>query len=205
MNTTACNSFLPKLFNITHHAQHFKIHKDPVKGRSLVTLQNISKGDFILPPDIAHHLYIDSNDWNALEEFASRLSPSHLYSQFRDFVVAYGFQNENLGTTGWAVSMASSYAFMNHACGKDEENVHNLNEMNFNEEDGSHLGFSPVLSRRPDLTNTMVVATRDILQEEEILVDYKCFRDVIEDNPEYQKFLMEDLCHSGVGLISADM
>jgi hypothetical protein len=196
-----CKAILPKWFNSDYHSYDTEVRRDPVKGRSLFASKDIPKGNFILPHDAGLALRIDAQRWEALNKFVEDFPDAHLYKQIRDFFIAYGYESEQLGLTGWAVSIACNNTFTNHACTEQEKGAYYLKE-SYLDEDGEYIGFSPPLYRKAELFSVLVEAIRDIKAGEEIMVDYAAFRS--EGNHEdFNKFL-ENMCTAGIGLVAVD-
>ena len=168
------------------------------KGRSLHATTDIRKGQFILPHDAALSLRIDAQQWEALTKFVEDFPEAEMYAQLRDFIIAYGFESEPLGQSGWAVSIACNNTFTNHACGEAERNAIWVEDA-FYDEDGDFAGFTPVVTRKSELVGILTVAAHDIKAGDEIMMDYGAFRTSANDG-DFHGFLNR-MCVEGVGLV----
>ena len=96
-----------------------------------------------MPDDAATGLRIDSQQWEALNDFIAQFPDAHLYQELRDIFVADGFESETLGLSGWCVSVANNSTFTNHASTQAEANVKYV-EAIFVSEGGDGVRFSPI-------------------------------------------------------------
>lgn len=193
-----CKDFLPKWFDPGYHFNNAEVRIDPKKGRSLFTREDIPKGHFVLPQDAALGIRVERDQWEALNEFVEMFPDADMFRQFRDFVVAYGFESEPLERSGWVVSIACNNSFTNHACTKEEETTMEVIDIHYSEDGISDVFFSPPVSRRADLLGALVMTSRDVKAGEELAMDYNSFR----EDPDYEfKELLRQMCDEGVGLV----
>jgi len=194
-----CNEFLGKWYNKSFHISQTEVKHVPVKGRSLYAGQYIPKGSFILSDDPGMSLHIDQLQWDVLNNFLDMFPDATMYKNFRDYVIAYGFLADNLGKTGWSVSIASNNTFTNHACSDSE---HNVGHLQFPSVDGGEEitdnGFSPLVTRRAELISQLAIARKDIMKGEEMMTDYHSFQHNTDIN--FHDFL-ETICKTGVGMV----
>lgn len=198
-NLPVCADFLPKWFNQSYHFSNAEVKRDPKKGRSLVTREDIPKGHFVLPDDAALGIRIERDKWEALNQFVEDFPDATMFRDFRDFVIAYGFESESLERSGWVVSIASKNSFTNHACTKEEETTTTIRDIHFTEDGGDDVEFSPPVNRRADLFGVLTMTSRDVKAGEELAMDYSCFR----ENPdeEFKEFLREICEEENGGLV----
>ena len=196
----ACSSFLSEWYDRTKHSYDADVQRDAVKGRALHATKDIPKGSFILPHDAAMSARLDAQQWEALTEFVEDFPDASMYKDFRDFFLAYGYEAEEIGQTGWTVSIACKNTFTNHACTDEEANAGYIGEI-FENEDGGSIGFNPVITRKADIVGTLTVALQDIPAGTEIQTDYSSFR-TYEDE-DFTNFLNK-VCTTGVGKVSVD-
>ena len=194
-----CSQFLRNWYDASrhHYDDGFHVRHDPTKGRSLSAKVDIPEGHFILPDDAALSIKLDVQRWRALEKFVETHPTSQHYMNVHDFFVAYGFETENLGQTGWSSSIASNNTFTNHGCTDWEKNAAYVSDILTNE-DGDFVGFSPVLQRYAQLSNHLVVAGRDITVGEDIMMDYSTFRSSQAEKDKHAE-LLASICGNGVG------
>jgi hypothetical protein len=196
----SCATFLESWHDPEKH--HFKteVRKDPVKGRSLHALEDIPAGHFILSDDAAMSMRLDAQQWHALRSFVETFPDAEMYKGLRDFFVAYGYESEIMGQSGWTVSIANNNTFTNHACTLEERNIHYIEEVD-KDEDGKENGFDPVVVRFAQILNTLARSTRVIAAGEEIQCDYAAFRSYGED---FHNELLELMCKKGSGMVAPD-
>ena len=197
-----CTTFLQDWYNRENHFYKTEVRKDLVKGRSLIAVEAIPKGSFVLPDDAASAMRIDNDQWTALNKFVERFPDADLYRQVRDFFVAYGFISDALGQSGWCVSIANNSTFTNHACTEFEANVKYVNDI-YTSEDGVEIGFSPLQVRYAELVGVLARATRDIAAGEELQEDYKAFR-TYPERDSFHMDLLGRICNAGVGMVAPD-
>ena len=118
---------------------------------------------------------MDRYQWEALNQFVEDFPDADMYRQLRDFWVAYGYEAEALGTSGWTVSIACNNTFSNHGCTPEEVAVNYANYVSY-DTDGAEIGFSPVLVRRSELAGSLAITTHDIKAGDEILSHYAEFQ-----------------------------
>mmetsp|Transcript_7420 Transcript_7420/g.5245 ORF Transcript_7420/g.5245 Transcript_7420/m.5245 type:complete len:195 (-) Transcript_7420:98-682(-) len=177
-----------------------EVVRDPIKGRSLHAAEDIPKGAFILGDDTHMSLDIDAHQWEGLNDFIEQFPDAKMYKDLRDFYIAYGFENEVQGLSGWSVSIASNNTFTNHACTVEDQKVAAFPFSTDPEvQDEVLYSFSIVFNRHPKLSMA-TGALRDIKKGEEIMLDYSDFRTYMD--PEFEGFL-NDICKTGVGLVNA--
>jgi len=191
----ACNTFLFDWYNSSNHNYSTQVNSDPIKGRSLHASHDISKGSYVLPHDSYFSLGLDNNQWKELEYFVEMNPDAQMFTDLRDFFVAYGFEVDEYGTTGRSVSFTNQ-TFTNHACTKESALVRPIDELYY-DGDGEYVIFSPILQRRARTINHLIVTVRDVMAQEEILMDYSVFR---FDDDEYAA-LLQQMCQTGVGLV----
>lgn len=190
-----CHSFLQDFYNPDNHVAHTTIVKrDPVKGRGLYAAKNIKKGTWINADDTSLQLTIDSFHWSALQDFIAEYPDATMYKDLRDWMIAYGFENENTGNSGWSASIAHINTFTNHACDKSLENVGVLD-----------LGWSIFnlgIARR-NYIDSITVAYRNISEGEEIQMNYIVFRTELDNDeaPEEFKAFLDSICSTKKGLV----
>ena len=197
-----CSTFLKDWYNRDNHYYKTEVRKDPIKGRSLIALESVPKGSFVLPDDAASSLRLDSDQWTALNEFVERFPDADLYRSIRDFFVAYGFMSEPLGQSGWCVSIANNSTFTNHACTAQEANVKYVDEL-YISEDGSDIRFSPFQVRYAELVGVLTRATRDVVAGEELQMDYYTFRSYPESD-EFHNDILDRICSAGIGMVAPE-
>lgn len=195
-----CNTFLRNWFDASLHSYSMEVKRIPKKGRSLVATQDIRKGSFVIPNDAALGIRIQRQQWEALNQFVEDFPDANMFKEFRDFVIAYGFESESLGHSGWAVSIASNNSFTNHACTKEEETVCTIGYVDETEFGGDDVGFSPPINRRGELLGVLAITSRDVKAGEELMMDYRCFRDDPND-PEFNEFLLKMCSDEKNGLV----
>lgn len=194
-----CKDFLPHWFDSEYHFYNAEVKRDPKKGRKLVTNEDIPKGHFVLPNDAALGIRIERDKWDALNQFVEDFPDASLFRQFRDFVIAYGFEAESLERSGWVVSIASNNSFTNHACTKEEETTMTIRDIHYSEDGGNDVSFSPPVNRRADLLGVLTITSRDVKAGEELTMDYSCFRE--EPDEEFKEFLREMCEEEDGGLV----
>jgi hypothetical protein len=153
-----------------------------------------------LSSDAGLSLHLDAYQWEALNKFIDDFPHAVMYQQLRDFILAYGYQTEILGQSGWDVSIASNNTFTNHACTSDEVSV-GWAVRAFLDENGLDPGFSPPLMRRAHLFSVLTLATRNLKAGDEILTDYADFRSYADQ--EFLSFL-DSICQEGIGLVPVE-
>lgn len=199
-NLPVCQHFLRDWFDSSRHHYKTEVRRDPIKGRALYAAEDIPAGHFVLADDAVMSLRLDQQQWDGLTKFVEDFPDALMYKQLRDFFVAYGFEAEVMGSTGWAVSIASNNTFTNHACTAEERNVGYI-ESAYEGEDSEDVSFSPVLARRAEIFSILSTALRDIHAGEEIMCDYLTFRTYGgEGNPEFDAFLSR-VCRQEDGLV----
>jgi hypothetical protein len=194
-----CKNFLKEWYDRDKHYKTTEVHSHPVKGRTLVAVEPVSKGDFILPDDASSSLRLDHDQWEALNAFIERFPEAEWYKNLRDFFLAYGFESEPLGLTGWCVSTANNATFTNHACSEFEANSMYMTVLFFNEDD-EDISFSPMQVRYSELFAVLVWATRDITAGEEIQENYRAFRTNPRHDVEFMN-LLDQICETGLGMV----
>lgn len=200
-NLPICKSVLKNWMDASYHHFGVGVRKDKVKGRTVYATEDIPKGHFINPQDVALGWRIEQDQWQALNEFVEDYPEAEMYRQLRDFVIAYGFEQHTLGINGWGVSIACTSTFTNHACTKQEANVSWLKPA-YESEDGKDdegLVFSPPFVRRAEVFAQLMVASKNIKAGDEILQNYITFR--TSPDKKYKEFL-NTMCNEGVGLVS---
>lgn len=190
-----CQSFIHDFYNPENHVPNATLVKrDPVKGRGLYAAKNIKKGTWINADDTSLQLTIDSFHWSALQDFIAEYPDAKMYKELRDWMIAYGFENENTGNSGWSASIAHINTFTNHACDKSSENVGavQLGWASFN------LGIA-----RRSYIDSITVAYRNITEGEEIQMNYIVFRTELDDDhaPEEFKVFLGGICSTKKGLV----
>ena len=199
-NLPICETFLPKWFNSSYHFYSTEVKRDLQKGRSLIATEDIPNGHFVLPHDAALGIRIERDKWEALNKFVQDFPDAEMFRQFRDFVLAYGFESESLERSGWVVSIACNNSFTNHACTKEEETTTTLRDIHYSEDGDDDVAFSPPVNRRADLLGVLTMTSRDVKAGEELMMDYRCFR-TDENDPEFNDFL-DSMCREGRGLVN---
>jgi hypothetical protein len=192
-----CTTVLPDWFDNSYHHFLTEVREDPVKGRSLYAAEDIPNGHFVLPSDASLSLHLDAYQWEALNKFIDDFPHAVMYQQLRDFILAYGYESDSFGQSGWDVSIASNNTFTNHACTSLEASVGHVS-IAFVGESGMEPGFSPPLMRRAHLFSVLTTANRDMKAGDEILMDYSLFRSNVD--PDFVS-LLESMCHKGIGLV----
>lgn len=190
-----CQSFIHDFYNPDNHVDHTTIVKrDPVKGRGLYAAKSIKKGTWINADDTALQLSIDGFKWSALQDFIAEYPDATMYKDLSNWMIAYGFENENTGNSGWSASIGNINTFTNHACDKKSENVGvvDLGWSIFN------LGIA-----RRSYIDSITVAYRNIVEGEEIQMNYIVFRTELEDDqaPEEFKAFLDSICSTKKGLV----
>ena len=198
-NFPICKDFLYQWSDATYHHYGTEVRKHPVKGRGVFATEDIPEGHFLLPHDIAMSLRLEREQLQALKQFVVDFPDAEMYHQLLDYLIAYGFEMEGLGFSGWGVSLACNNTFMNHACTKEDKNIQWLETADVTEAKDSDLVFSPVYVRRTEVMNQLSVTTRDIKAGDELTCDYKGFR-ANEKDEEFNKFL-NTICTEGIGLV----
>jgi len=195
-----CKTFYKQFFNKEYH--HFKteVHDHPIKNRALHAVDKIKEGHFINADDDSTALHIDSIQWEKLSKFVNDIPTATMYKELKNFILAYGYETEILGFTGWNVALTSNQTFTNHACTKEEKTASAFDKAFETDEDGydASVLFNPAIQRRPSLFASLTVATRDLEEGEELMVDYNLFRDVVDED---YKLFLEKICDTGVGLV----
>ena len=194
----ACKTFLQNFYDPLQHQGKTEVKRDKMNGRGLYASTNISKGAFINADDSHLNMHIHTYQWEALNEFIDDYPDAHMYIQLRDFFLAYGYANESFGLSGWTVSIANMNTFMNHACVEENRSAGGIG-LDIDPW-GEDILFSPLGDRRK-LVNVITIATRDIMQGEEIQMDYSGFR--LLPSIKYTE-LLESFCRSGEGLVTVD-
>ena len=190
-----CQSFIHDFYNPENHIANATIVKrDPVKGRGLYAAKNIKNGTWINADDTSLQLTIDDFHWSALQDFIAEYPDAKMYKDLRDWMIAYGFENENTGNSGWSASIAHINTFTNHACDKSSENVGVV-----------QLGwaiFNLGIARR-SYVDSITVAYRNITEGEEIQMNYIVFRTELDDDhaPEEFKVFLDGICSTKKGLV----
>ena len=197
-----CTHFLRDWYDRDMHYYHTEVRKHAIKGRSLTAVKPIPKGVFVLPDDATAMLRLDHDQWNALNDFIARFPDADLYRQVRDFFVAYGFQSEGMGQTGWAVSVANNSTFTNHACTEHEANVKYVDDLYISEDDDD-IRFSPFQVRYVELAAVLTRTTRDVEAGEELQMDYASFRSY-PGSDSFHVGLLNNICNSGSGMVAPD-
>jgi len=199
-NLPICNTFLPSWFDSSLHSYSTEVKRHPKKGRTLVATEDIPKGSFVLPHDAALGIHIDRDKWDALNKFIDDFPDAEMFRDFRDFVVAYGFESETLGQGGWTVSIACNNTFTNHACTKEEETTETLFDVHYDESGQEYVSFSPPMNRRADLLGVLAITVRDVKAGEELTIDYRCFRED-ENDEDFNEFLRSMCSDASNGLV----
>ena len=193
----SCLDFRKRWYNSTFHskAHETEIRRDETKGRALHATEAISKDTFIISSDSWLSIHLDRFQLEELEHFLELFPDAEMYQNLYDYIIAYGYQNEGLGGSGWTVSISTNNTFTNHACTEAEDLVQGgYQELDGN---GKDVGFSPINTRRFEAMN-VAVAQRDIKAGEEITQDYHSFRS--EEDHEFNEFL-DNICKTGEGLV----
>ena len=195
-----CSTFYHQFFNKEYHHFNTEVRDHPVKNRALYTVDKVKEGHFINADDDSTALHIDLIQWEELSKFVNDIPTATMYKELKDFFLAYGWETDILGFTGWNVALASNQTFTNHACTEEEKTASSFDKAFETDEDGygKFVSFNPALQRRPSLFSSLTVATRDLDIGEELMVDYSMFRDVVDED--FQLFL-EKICDTGVGLV----
>ena len=192
-----CSTFLPRFYDSSFHSKPdaTEVRRDEIKGRALYAAENIPKDSFVISSDTWLSIHIDAFQFEALEKFIEDFPYAEMYTNFYDYIIAYGYQSEPLGGSGWTVSIASNNTFTNHACNEED----NMVQGGFQEEDKDEkpVLFSPVITRRVEMMN-IAVTQRDIKVGEEIMQDYHTFRS--DEDHDFNVFL-DSICNSGEGLV----
>ena len=194
-----CKNFLKEWYDRDKHYKKTEVLNHPVKGRALVAVEPVSKGDFLLPDDASSSLRLDRDQWEALNAFIERFPEAEWYQKLRDFFVIYGFESQILGFTGWCVSTADNTTFTNHACSELEANSMYIYDL-FVDEDDEDIRFSPLQVRFSELVSVLSHATRDIAAGEEIQENYISFR-ANPDKDNVFKGLLDQICDTGLGMV----
>lgn len=190
-----CQSFLQRFYDSVNHETHITtVRRDPEKGRGLYAVQDIREGTWINSDDTALQLAIDGTLWSALLEFIEKYPDATMYKGLRDWMIAYGFENESTGNTGWSASIANINTFTNHACDKLSANVGIVN-----------FGYATfdLGNNRRNYLDLITEAKRDIVAGEEVQMDYSVFRTELDDGAipeEFQRFL-DSICLTKKGLV----
>jgi len=198
-----CTEFLTGFFNPAHHHFNVEVRNDPVKGRTLYTMENITEGHFIIADYVTFNM--DSLEWDILEDFISDFPSASMHQELRNFVNAYGVETDFLGKTGWSVVLTPQ-TFVNHGCLKEENNLWFpsvfANEGN-DQATSLLVKFSPPIQRRPHVFSVLTIASRNITKGEELLIDYGAVPtyDDFEYDLKKTQFLSH-LCASGEGRVT---
>lgn len=195
-----CSEFRPRWYNSSFHSKPHatEIRHDEIKGRALYAIENITKDSFMMSSDSWLSIHLDVYQFKALQNFVEDFPDAEMYKNFLNYVIAYGYESEPLGGSGWSVSIASNNTFTNHACTEEEGLVQGgYQEV---DKDGKVILFSPIITRRVEAMNVAVVQ-RDIEAGEEITQDYHSFR--TSEDPDFNTFL-DSICATGEGLIPVD-
>ena len=85
-----------------------------------------------------------------MNEFEDKYPSTTMYRGLVDFILAYGYESDNLLKTGWVTSTSSTNTFINHECdGNENVGVAIDIYVDINQE---VPGFLPPLQRRPEIT-----------------------------------------------------
>lgn len=193
-----CQSFLQEWMDASVHNHFVDVRKDSVKGRTMYATEDIAQGRIINPQDAAFSLRMEQDQWEALNKFIEDFPEAEMYRQLRDFFVAYGFEQQELGIYGWGVSIACTNTFVNHACSEQEQNVDGSEFLYVTEDDVAAQVFSPPFTRRSEVLAQLLIASKDIKAGDELLQDYSSMMD--EQNEKYRHFL-QTMCEDGVGAV----
>ena len=146
----ACTDFLTNFYDPSYHNENVEVRWDPVKGRSLFAAEDIPKGHFVGSSDATNSLFVDTAEWKSLNEFADKYPSATMYRGLVDFILAYGYESNNLSRTGWVTSTSSTNTFVNHEC-DGIENVGAADDFHM-DVNQVYPGFLPPLQRRPEIT-----------------------------------------------------
>ena len=97
------------------------------------------------------------------------------------FILAYWYEPKILGFTGWNVVLRYNQIFTNYAYMKEEKTDSAFDkafETDGNGYDASIL-FIPAIQCYSSLFASFTMATRDLEEDEELMVDYNLFRDIV--------------------------
>ena len=204
-NFPACTEFLKNLYNPDWNHENVEVRWDPVKGRSLFAAEDIPEGHYVAMSDIVNSYFIDVLEWKALNEFADKYPSATMYRDLVNFILAYGYESDNLSMHGWATSIASTNTFINHVCaGEGEENVGPADGI-YEDKEGNYSGFIPPLQRRAEITGIIQRANKDIKAGEEFKMDYHDFRSDMRKHPNFEDFLKNHICKTvGAGFVKLD-
>ena len=192
----ACTEFLYNLYNPDWNHERVEVRWDPIKGRSLFAAEDIPKGHYVGMSDVADSIIIDVLQWKSLFEFVEKYPSATMYQELINFLLAYGYETDNLAMHGWAVSTSSTNTFINHACAEEGgENVGSANEI-YAKRDGEYTGFIPPLQRRTEITGIIQRANKDIKKGDEFRMEYRDFRSDMQKHPSYEEFLANQICSS---------
>lgn len=197
-NLPICQSVLADWMDISFHHRDVEVRKDPVKGRTVYATEDIPKDHFINPQDASLGWRLERDQWKALNKFVNDYPEADMYRQLREFLLAYGFEQQDLGIDGWGVSLACTNTFVNHACSSSEDNTSWLKPAFEHEYGKDGAAYSPPFVRRAEIFAQLTVASRDIKAGEEILQNYYSFR--VNPDDEYKK-LLKRMCEEGSGLV----
>lgn len=193
-----CKSVIHQWMNSTYHHRGVEVKKDAIKGRSVIATEEIPKGHFVNPQDTDLTWRIERHEWEALNKLVEDFPEADMYRALRDFIFAYGFEQQALGIDGWGVSIGTTNTFTNHACSKEEENVDWWKDAYVTEDGDLEMTFSPPFTRRFEALAQVEVASKDIKPGDEVLQDYFSFR--VKPDKEYITFL-QGMCSEGIGLV----
>lgn len=182
-------AFLSDFYNPERHEAKTEVKRNGVKGRGLFAANEITKGSFINADDIHLSMHIDRHQWDAFNAFIEDYPDATKYQELHDFMISYGFENESMGNSGWAVSLANMNTFTNHACTEEEVTATTYPQ--------NYTIFSPSMFRRSEYS-MVTIAERDVKEGEEILIDYTAFRTLNDDK--FSAFL-KNVCDTGEGLV----
>ena len=101
--------------------------------------------------------------------------------RIKNFILAYWYEPEISGFAGWNVALTFNQAFANYACMKEEKTASAFDKAFETDENGydASVSFITAIQRCPSLFASLTVATRDLEEGEELMVDYNLFRDVV--------------------------
>ncbi len=81
-----------------------------------------------------------------MKKFVEKFPEATKYKDFRDLILAYGYEFLTLGVSGWSGAFANNNTFVNQACSDKEVNTGGCNFIFINEDNKPNVAFSPVIN-----------------------------------------------------------
>ena len=170
-----CARLLKRIYNPKYHVNEVDIILDPIKGRTTKALEDIPKGNVVLPHDGLVSMFFDDETYKHFKNFVQKVPSAVLYKQVLDIIDGYGFEVSTHGFTGYVCSIANN-TFMNHACSAEDLNAGPMLSTQLSEDTQDVGFFNPVSTRRAEFYGVHTVTLRDIKKGEELLMDYTLLR-----------------------------